>query len=75
MKLMIKKKATILWSVAHWGQFAVYHTNDNAFIFKRMLGYNTALYDDKHNKWEFNCVNNLSVTCYIKYSKNNFTYM
>ena len=48
MTLMILKKATILWSVAHWGQYPVCRTNDNGFIFNRMLGYNTALYDDKH---------------------------
>ena len=31
------KKATILWSVAHWGQYAVCRTNDNTFVFNRML--------------------------------------
>ena len=40
-----------------------------------MLGYNTALYDDIDNKWQFDRVNDLSTTCYIKYSKNHFTYM
>ena len=69
------KKVTILWSVAHWGQYVVCRTNDNAFIFNRILSYNTALYDDKHNKWEFHRVNDLSATCYIKHSKNHFTYM
>ena len=44
------KKATILWSVAHWSQYQVCRTNDTAFMFNRMLGYNTALYDEKHNK-------------------------
>ena len=56
------KKATILWSVAHWGQYEVCRTNDNAFVFNRMLCYNTALYDNKHNKWEFDRVNDLSAT-------------
>ena len=69
------KKATILWSVAHWGQYAVCRTNDNSFVFNRMLGYNTALYDNKHNKWEFDRVNNLSATCYIKHNMNHFTYL
>ena len=40
-----------------------------------MLGYNTAFYDDVDNKWQFNRVNDLSATCYIKYSKNHYTYI
>ena len=53
----------------HWGQYAVYRTNDNAFIVNRMLDYNTVLYDDIDNKWQFDRVNDLSATCFIKYSK------
>ena len=44
-------KFTILLSVVNWDQYAVWRTNDNAFIFNRMLGYNTSLYDDIDNKW------------------------
>ena len=44
------KKVTIRWSVAHWDQYPVMRTNDNAFIFNRMLGNHTALYDDVDNK-------------------------
>ena len=40
-----------------------------------MLGYNTAIYDNKHNKWELDRVNDLSTTCCIKHSKNHFTYL
>ena len=40
-----------------------------------MLGYNTALYDNKHNKWEFDRVNDLSATCYIKHDMNHYTYL
>ena len=40
-----------------------------------MLGYNTSLYDDVDNKWQFDRVNDLSATCYIKYSKNHYTYI
>ena len=69
------KKATILWSVAHWGQYPVMRTNDNVFIFNWMLGYNTTFYDDIDKKWQFDSVNDLSVTCYIKYSKNYYTYI
>ena len=63
------KKTTILWLVVHWGQYAVYRTNDNAFIVNRMLDYNTALYDDIDDKWQFDRVNDLSVMCCIEYSK------
>ena len=49
MTLMIKK-ATILWSVVHWGQYTVCRTNDNAFVFNQMLDYNTALYDNINKK-------------------------
>ena len=68
-------KKNVLWSVAHWGQYPVMRTNDNAFIFNRMLGYNTAFYDDIDNKWQFDRINNLSATCYINYSKNQYTYI
>ena len=40
-----------------------------------MLGYNTAFFDDIDNKWQFDRVNDLSTTCYIKYSKNYYTYI
>ena len=40
-----------------------------------MLGYNTALYDDVDNKWQFDRVHDLPVTCYIKYSKHHYTYI
>ena len=40
----------MLWVVVHWGQYPVCRTNDNAFIFNRMLGYNTAFFDDIDNK-------------------------
>ena len=59
----------------HLGQYAVYRTNDNAFIVNRMLDYNTALYDDIDDKWQFDRVNDLSVMCCIKYSKSHYTYM
>ena len=64
------KKGTILWLVVHWDLYPVCSKNDNTFTFKRMLGYNTAFFDDIDNKWQFDRVNNLSATGYIKYSKN-----
>ena len=69
------KEATILWLVAHWVQCPVMHINDNAFISNRMLGCDTAFYDDVDNKWQFDRVNDLSATCYIKYSENHYTYI
>ena len=40
-----------------------------------MLDFNTVLYDDVDNKWQFDRVNDSSVTCYIKFSKNRITYL
>ena len=40
------KQATILWSCAHWSNPWVCMINDNAFVFNRILGYNTAIYDE-----------------------------
>ena len=44
------KKATILWSCTHWSRLGVSMLNDNVFKFKRMLGCNTAIYDDVDRK-------------------------
>ena len=52
------KKAIILWSVAHWSQYPLCRTNDNAFIFNWMLGYNIVLLNDLDKKWQWNRVNN-----------------
>ena len=69
------KKATILWSVAHWGQYEVCRTNENDVVFNRMLGYNSAFYDNKLKKWDFDRVNDLSATCFIKHDNNHYTYL
>ena len=39
-------KATILWLVVHQAQYSICRTNDNAFVFNRMIDCNTTLYDD-----------------------------
>ena len=44
------RRATILWSIVHYNQYPNCRTNHNSFIFNRMLGYNTVLYDDIDNK-------------------------
>ena len=40
------RKATLLWSCAYWGKEQICRLNDNAFVFNRMLGYNTAIFDE-----------------------------
>ena len=69
------KKGTILWSVLRWGQFTTYCSKDNTFIFNRMLGYNTAFYNDVDKKWQWDRVNDLSATYYIKYSTHRYSYI
>ena len=49
--------------------------NDNAFVFNRMLGYNTAIYDEVDKKWQFDRVNDSSATRFIKFYDNHFTYL
>ena len=39
------KKASALWNVINWSNKPEMHCNDNAFVFNRMLGYNTVFYD------------------------------
>ena len=50
------KQATILWSCAHWSKLGVCMINDNVFVFNRMLGCNTAIYDEVDKKWQFDRV-------------------
>ena len=49
--------------------------NDNAFVFSRMLGCNTAIYDEGDKKWQFDQVNDSSASCFIKFNDNHFTYL
>ena len=39
------KHATVLWNLVNWSNTTIRRTNDNAFVFNRILGYNTAFYD------------------------------
>ena len=48
---------------------------DNAFVFNRMLGCNTAIYDEVNKKWQFDRVNDSSVTSFIKFNDDHFTYL
>ena len=49
--------------------------NDNAFVFNRMLGYNTAFYceDTEHQYWDE--VKSQAATCYIKFKHQHFEYI
>ena len=49
--------------------------NDNAFVFNRMLGCNTAIYDEVDKKWQIDRVNDSSATCFVKFNDNHFTYL
>ena len=69
------KQATILWSCVHWIKLGVCMINDNAFVFNRMLGYNTAIYDEVDKKWQFDRINDSSATCFIKFNDNHFAYL
>ena len=50
-------------------------TNDNAFVFNRMLGYNTAFYDIRTKYWYWDEVNFQAATCYIKFDQHHFEYI
>ena len=39
------------------------------------VSYNTTLYDDADKQWKWDRVNDSSETCYIKYSKNYYSYI
>ena len=49
--------------------------NDNVFVFNRMLGSNTAIYDEGNKKWKIDRVNDSSTTCFVKFNDNHFTYL
>ena len=39
------KHATVLWNLVNWSNNEIMCCNDNAFVFNRILGYNTVFYD------------------------------
>ena len=59
----------------HLGQYATCRPNDSVITFNWMLGYNNVLYNDVDNKLQWDRVNYLSATVYIKYSEKNYTYI
>ena len=49
--------------------------NGNAFVFNRILGYNTALCDLETKHWYWNEVHSQAATCYIKFSEQHYDYI
>ena len=45
------KKGSILWNVVNWSNKLEMRFNNKAFIFNRMLGYNTTFYDIRTKYW------------------------
>ena len=44
-------KDNVLWNLVNWSNNTVMRYNDNAFVFNRILGYNTAFFDIKNKSW------------------------
>ena len=49
--------------------------NDNAFVFNRILGYNTVFYDLDIKHWYWDEVNSQIATYYIKFSEYHYDYI
>ena len=49
--------------------------NDNAFVFNRILGFNTEFYDIRTKNWYWDEVNQKIVTFYIKYGNKHCEYI
>ena len=70
------KETTILWNLVNWSNANItMRFNDNAFMFNRMLGYNTAFYCEDTEQWYWDEVNSLAATCYIKFSEQHYEYI
>ena len=50
-------------------------TNDNAFVFNRMLGYNTSFYDIDTKHWCWDEVHSQAAIYYIKFSEQYYDYI
>ena len=69
------KHATVLWNLVNWSNNEIMRYNDNAFVFNRILGYNTAFYNINTKVWHWDEVNSQEATCYIKFSEQNYDYI
>ena len=69
------KHATVLWNLVKWSNTKIMSCNDNAFVFNRMLGYNTSFYDLDTKYWYWDEVISQVSTCYIKFSQKHYDYI
>ena len=69
------KQATVLWNLINWSNTTTMRTNENAFVFNRMIGHNTAFYDIRTKLWYWDEVNSQAATCYIKFSEQHYDYI
>ena len=68
-------KANVLWNLVNWSNNPVMRCNDNAVFFNRMLGYNTAFFDNDTKDWYWDEVNPNTATYYIQFSNEYFDYI
>ena len=68
------KHAAVLWNLVNWSNTTIMRANDNAFVFNRMIGYNTVFYDVDTKNWYWDEVNSQAAICYIKFSKKHYDY-
>ena len=66
--------ATVLWNLVNWSNTTIMRTNDNVFVFSKILGYNTAFYDVDTKKWYWDEVNFQAVR-YIKFNEKHYDYI
>ena len=69
------KHATVLWNLVKWSNTTIMRTNNNAFVFNIILGYNTAFYDVDTKHWYWDEVNSQATICYIKFSEHHYDYI
>ena len=66
------KHATTLLNLVKWSNTKIIRCNDNAFVFNRILGYNTAFYDLDTKHWYWDEVDSNSATYCIKFKEKSF---
>ena len=70
------KQASVLWNIVNWSNTnTIMRFNENAFVFNRMLGYNTAFYDEDTKHWYWDEVHSQAATYYIKFKHQHFKYI
>ena len=69
------KQASVLWNLINWSNTTTMRTNENAFVFNRMIGHNTAFYDIRTKLWYWDEVNSQAATCYVKFNTLHFEYI